>query len=285
MNSTVEVALRAFFALIALFIITRLSGKKQLAQLTLFQYIIGITIGDIASFIATDVESNLIHGYTSLLVFALIPFFIDFLSLKSKTIRDLFEGKSTVLIRKGKVLEENMRKEHITIDELLEQLRLKDAFRVADVEFAVLEGNGELSVLKKKEFQTPTAQDLGLTVKPEHDPQTIIMDGNILVTSLEQANLNMRWLNEQLEKAGVALDNVFLGQVDSAGQLYLDLYDDKLEPPASTEPKLTLATLKKCQADLELFALATNNQQSKKLYSKGAQKVAESIKQLAPYLN
>lgn len=282
--STFDVAIRAFFALIVLFIITRLSGKKQLAQLTFFQYIVGITIGDITAVIATDIESNLVHGYTSLLIFALIPFFIDFLSLKSKTIRDLFEGKSTVLIHKGKVLEKNMRKEHITADELLEQLRLKDAFRVADVEFAVLEGNGELSVMKKKESQPPTAQDLGLTIKPEHDPQTIIMDGNILIQEIEQGNFTMRWLREQLDKAGVALDNVFLGQVDSSGQLYLDLYDDKLELPASTEPKLALATLKKCQADLELFALATSNQQAKKSYSKCAQQIAKSIKQLSPYL-
>lgn len=284
MNGTVEVALRAFFALIALFIITRLQGKKQLAQLTFFEYIVGITIGDITAFIATDVEGNLLHGYASLLVFAVIPFLIDFLSLKSKTVRDLFEGKGTVLIRKGKILEDNMKKEHFSTDELLEQLRLKDAFRVADVEFAVLEANGELSVMKKKESQPPSASDLGLTIKPEHDSQTVIMDGNILLEPLAEAGLNMHWLRDELEKAGVALDNVFLGQVDSAGELYLDVYDDKLEMPAATEQKLTLASLRKCQADLELFALETTDIQTQKLYGKASQKLEQSIKHLSPYL-
>ncbi|MED0675770.1 MULTISPECIES: DUF421 domain-containing protein [Aneurinibacillus] len=284
MNDVIHIALRAFFALITLFIVTRLNGKKQLAQLTFFEYVLGISIGDMAAYVATDLENNLVHGYTSLLVFALIPFLVDYLSLKSKFVRDLFEGKGTVLIKNGKVLEENMKKERISTDELLEQLRLKGNFKIADVEFAMLETSGELSVMPKKEAQSVTLKDLNSVVDAEHEPETVIMDGNIILDALKASGHNIQWLNTELEKAGVTLDNVFIGQVDAQGQLYLDLYNDQLQIPEPSENQLLLATLKKCQAEFELFALETKSSESKKLYNKAAAKLQNAVEQLTPYL-
>ncbi|WP_242295885.1 DUF421 domain-containing protein, partial [Bacillus cereus group sp. BfR-BA-01516] len=105
---------------------------------------------------------------------AVVPFLTGILSLKNKTARDFFEGKSTVLIKDGKILEDNLKKEKYTSDELLELLRGKDAFSVADVEFAVLEPSGELNVLLKKDRQPLTAKDIGLKVANEKEPQTVI---------------------------------------------------------------------------------------------------------------
>ncbi|MFT9849687.1 DUF421 domain-containing protein [Aneurinibacillus sp. REN35] len=280
----VNIALRAFFALVTLFIITRLSGKKQLAQLTFFEYIVGITIGDITAFIATDLENNLLHGYTSLIVFAAIPFLIDYLSLKSKFVRDLFEGKGTILIKEGKVLEDNMKKEHISTDELLEQLRLKGAFKVADVEFAMLETNGQVSVLPKRQAQPATIKDLQLNLPNEEEPETVIMDGNILLDSLRASGHTEQWLHTELEKSGVTLDNVFIGQIDSQGQLYLDVYNDQLQMPTPSQNQLLLATLKKCQADFEMFALETKAPRAKQIYGKAAEKLQQTVDQVSPYL-
>lgn len=280
----VNIALRAFFALVTLFIITRLSGKKQLAQLTFFQYIVGITIGDITAFIATDLENNLLHGYTSLIVFASIPFLIDYLSLKSKFVRDLFEGKGTVLIKEGKVLEDNLKKEHISTDELLEQLRLKGTFKVADVEFAMLETNGQVSVLPKKQAQPATVKDLQLNLPNEEEPETVIMDGNILLDPLRASGRTEQWLHTELEKSGVTLDNVFIGQIDSQGQLYLDVYNDQLQMPTPSQNQLLLATLKKCQADFEMFALETKASKAKQIYGKAAEKLQQTVDQVSPYL-
>jgi uncharacterized membrane protein YcaP (DUF421 family) len=284
MNDVITVALRAFFALITLFIITRISGKRQLAQITFFEYILGITIGDIAAFVATDLEGNLVHGYTSLFVFAAIPLLVDYLTMKSKLIRDLFEGKGTVLIKKGKVLEDNLKKERMSADELLEQLRLKGTFNLADVEFAMLETNGQLSVLPKKQAQQVTVEDLQLNLPNESEPETIIMDGNIMLSPLRASGYTVQWLNTELEKTGVKLDNVFIGQVDSRGQLYLDLYDDKIQMPQPSQNQLLLASLKKCQADFELFALEAESPEAKKVYSKAAEKLQNTVQQLTPYL-
>jgi uncharacterized membrane protein YcaP (DUF421 family) len=284
MNDTLQVALRAFFALIVLFAITRVSGKKQLAQLTFFEYIVGITIGDITAFIATDIENNLIHGYTSLLIFAAIPLLIDYLSLKSKLVRDLVEGKGTPLIKNGKILEKNLKKESISADELLEQLRVKGYFKAADVEFAMLETNGEVSVLPKKDAAPATVKDLQLFLPQEHEPETIIMDGTILLDPLKASGKNVDWLHTELKKAGVKLENVFLGQVDSNGQFTFDLYNDQLQVPEPCETQLLLATLKKCQADFELFALESKTPEAKRIYGKAAEKLQSTVNQLTPYL-
>jgi uncharacterized membrane protein YcaP (DUF421 family) len=279
-----QMSIRALCALVVLFVITRIGGKKQLAQLTFFEYVVGITIGDIAAFVSTDVESNLVHGYTSLAIWGLVPLGIEFLSLKSKWVRDLFEGKGRVLVKNGKIMEDNLKKEHYSTDELLEQLRLKNAFKVADVEFAVLETNGDLSVLLKKDAMPATVSDLGLVVPSEREAQTVIMDGKIIDEGLATAGFNEKWLHTELEKIGVSLDNIYVAQVDTFGQLYVDLYDDKIKVPAPSAKKLTLSTLKKCQADIELFALASQSEKAKQIYTDAADKLQQTLERVTPYL-
>ncbi|WP_425387706.1 DUF421 domain-containing protein [Aneurinibacillus terranovensis] len=281
---TLLIALRALFALIAMFIITRLSGKKQLSQMTFFEYIVGITIGDIAAFLSTDLEANLVHGYASLIVWAFIPMLVDYFALKSRPIRNFFEGKGTVLIKNGKIMEDNLKKERYSTDELMESLRLKNAFNIADVEFASLETNGQLSVLLKKDAQPVTLKDLQITAAPEREPQTVIMDGNILEEPLATLGFNIEWLHTELDKIGVNLANVFLGEVDSYGQLYVDLYDDKIKVPQPVQKQLLLATLKKSQADIELFSLQTKSKSAKKMYEEASNKLEKMLNELKPFL-
>jgi uncharacterized membrane protein YcaP (DUF421 family) len=138
MPGWMEIAVRSVSLIVGLFIITKLLGKKQLSKLSFFEYIAGITIGDIAGTLSMDLELNLINGITSILIWSLFPLLISVISLKSKTFRDFVEGNSTVFIKNGKIMEDNLKKEKYTADELLEQLRKKNVFRVADVEFATL---------------------------------------------------------------------------------------------------------------------------------------------------
>jgi uncharacterized membrane protein YcaP (DUF421 family) len=282
--STLTVVIRAFVALVVLFVFMRIIGKKQLAQLTYFEYIVGIVVGDIAAYLSTDMENNLLHGYTSLLVWTFIPFLLSFLTLKSKWLRDIFEGKSTVLIKNGKVMEDNLKKVHFSTDELLSELRLKNAFQMADVEFASLETNGKLSVLLKKDAQPATVKDLSVKAAPVKESQAVIMDGEIMLEPLATIGLNTNWLQEELEKAGVTLENVFLGQVDAYGRLYLDLYDDQLTVPQPVDKQLVLASLKKCLADTELFALQTQSPKAKQMYDNMAKDLEEMVKELTPLL-
>ncbi|WP_439874535.1 DUF421 domain-containing protein [Bacillus mycoides] len=277
------VILRSVFILIILFAITKWLGKRQISQLSFFEYIAGMTIGDIAAQVSTGLDSKFFHGVFAILIFAVVPFFTGILSLKNKTARDFFEGKSTVLIKDGKILEDNLKKEKYTSDELLELLRGKDAFSVADVEFAVLEPSGELNVLLKKDRQPLTAKDIGLKVPNEKEPQTVIMDGNVLDEPLSSSGHNRAWLHAELEKLGVVIENVFLGQVDSYGQLTIDIYNDKLQMPSPQNKPLLLASLKKCHADLELFSLETKSKSASDMYSKNAKQI-EKILNRVTYL-
>lgn len=277
------VILRSVFILIILFAITKWLGKRQISQLSFFEYIAGMTIGDIAAQVSTGLDSKFFHGVFAILIFAVVPFFTGILSLKNKTARDFFEGKSTVLIKDGKILEDNLKKEKYTSDELLELLRGKDAFSVADVEFAVLEPSGELNVLLKKDRQPLTAKDIGLKVPNEKEPQTVIMDGNVLDEPLSSSGHNRAWLHAELEKLGVVIENVFLGQVDSYGQLTIDIYNDKLQMPSPQNKPLLFASLKKCHADLELFSLETKSKSASEMYSKNAKQI-ENILNKVTYL-
>ncbi|MGG3884701.1 DUF421 domain-containing protein [Brevibacillus panacihumi] len=283
MPDWLDIVIRSFVAFAYLFILTKIIGKRQIRQITYIEYIVGISIGSIAAFMATEIDGPIYHSLIALTIFALFPVLLEWLSLKSKKVRNIVQGNATILIKDGKILEDNLKSERMTTEELLEHLRMKDVFRVADVEFALMEASGDLSVLLKSQHQPVTPQHLGLKVSPAEEPQTVIMDGVILDEPLANNGLNRNWVRAELEKAGVALENVFLGQVDKGGQLYLDLYDDKLKVAQPIEMKLTFATLKKCQADLELYALGTQDQRVKRTYqgdSQELQKVIDTVKPL-----
>lgn len=278
------IVFRSILFILLLFFTTKILGKKQISELSFFEYIAGITIGSIAGEVVTGLESNIYHGVLAMLIFGGVTLLVDILSLKSKTFRDVVEGKGTVIIKDGKILEENLKKEKYTIDEISALLRQKDIFRIADVEFAVLETRGNLSAMLKKENRPITPHDLQMKVPSEKEPQTVIMDGRILDESLRSAGKSRRWLQMELEKLGATLDNVFVGQVDSYGEMTVDLYDDKIQVPSPTQRPLLLAMLKKSQADLELFALSTEDENARMMYQKNAGKLQHVINKLSPYL-
>ncbi|GEC89031.1 MULTISPECIES: DUF421 domain-containing protein [Brevibacillus] len=284
MPDWINITLRAVGAVAYLFLLTKIIGKRQIKQLTYIEYIVGISIGSIAAFMATEMDGPIYHSLIAMGVFALFPVLMEWLSLKSKFLRDLFEGKATVLIKEGKILEDNLKKERLTAEDLMEHLRVKNVFRVADVEFALMETSGEVSVLLKSESQPVTPKHLELTVAPSEENQIVILDGVIMDEPLATAGLNRRWVRTELQKAGVALENVFLGQVDKGGELYLDLYDDKLMVPGAQAMKLAFATLKKCQADLELYALSTKNEQMKRTYQTDSEQLQQIIDQVKPFM-
>lgn len=285
MPSWIDIIIRSFIFLALLFFMTKILGKKQISELSFFEYVSGITIGSIAGEAITGLEKNMFQGMIAIIIFSLATLLADILALKSKSFRDLIEGRGTVFIKDGKVLEENLKKEKYSIDELSALLRQKDIYRVADVEFAVLEPRGTLSALLKKENRPLTPKDIKMKVPNEKEPQTVIMDGSILEEALRSTGKSRGWLETELEKLELTLDNVFIGQVDSYGELTVDIYDDKLQVPSPTQRPLLLATLKKTQADLEIFSLETQDEKSKAMYKKNAKLLQETIDKLTPYLS
>ncbi|MBW8351257.1 DUF421 domain-containing protein [Bacillus sp. IITD106] len=275
--SWLEIIIRSTILVIVLFLLTKFLGKKQLSHLSFFEYVAGITIGSIAAEISTGLERNFMNGIYSLLVWTAIPFIAGLIAIKSKKARNFIEGTSTVVIKDGKIQEENLTKEQYSVDELMQLLRKKNAFQVADVELAVLEANGDLNVLLKKEKQPITPSDLQLDVAPEKVPQTVILEGEIMDAALAASGLTRAWLELELEKLNVAIDNVYVGQVDSFGQLTVDIYDDKIQIPEPKPKQTLLSALKKCQADLESYSLQTDSEEAKQMYKRNAKKMEQII--------
>lgn len=215
----------AFFLLLAL---TRIMGKKQMSQLTFFDYIVGITIGSIAATMSVDKNIRISNGVISLIIWGSLPILLGYIGLKSRTILHLTDGTPSIIIKNGQVLEQEMKKNQLSIDELMMLLREKGVFKLDDIEMAVFETNGELSILKKTDADFITPSILGLKVKKEGAPTILIVDGHILLENLNALKLDKQWLLKEIKKQGAYDEkDVFLAQIDANKQLFVDLFRDK----------------------------------------------------------
>ncbi|MFC6651115.1 DUF421 domain-containing protein [Paenibacillus rhizoplanae] len=284
MPEVLEIVVRTLFAVVVLFFLTKILGKRQASQLSFFEYITGITIGSIAAYISLDTDKTWHLGLIALGVWVGCSLLIEFLQIKSKKARDFIDFKATVLIKDGKILEENMKKERVSTDELLEELRKKDVFKLADVEFAIMESDGAINVLQKRENMPLTPKDLGIKVAPEKETLAVIMDGEIMDEPLDTLNLSRKWLQTELEKLNLTVKEVFLGQVDSYGELTVDLYADNVKVPQPQDKPQLYALLKKCEADLELFGLSTKNKAAKQMYGNCSEQLQELLQKLKPFI-
>ena len=284
---TLQIALRSLSAVFILFILTRILGKKQISQLTMFEYILGITLGELAGFLSTDLEANYLHGLVALLIWFTVPFMFEHLTLRSRKLRLWLEGSATVFIENGKILEKNLHKERFTPDELMEELHKKDVFDINEVEYAVLETSGDLNVMLKKKFQTFTPSMLSMEVGRELAPNVVVMEGKMLAEGLRRAGRSEEWVLAELKQRGCALKEIYLAQVDDSGQFYIDLYDDKrkLEKMQkhvrqTTDRDLLQAELLKCQASLELYSLSIQSDEEKKTYARCANDLRKALNRL-----
>lgn len=272
----------AMFILIAA--IARVLGKRNITRIPPYKFMSYFAITIIAALISVNVIREIAPGLIALGIWSVFPVVLDYLSIKSKWVHDLVNGKETVLIKHGKIMEESLQQTRLTAEELLRELRSKNAFNLADVEFAVMETTGEINVFLKSDKKPVTAHDLGIKTAPQAEPQTIILDGTVLNESLASLGLNKEWLRIQLENMGVSLENVFLGQVDSSGDLYIDLFDYSIELPQPKVKEMVYANMEKAQASLVTFSLETEDKKAKEMYEKNAKKLKELMDKLKPYL-
>ena len=284
MVNGITMIIRASIIFFLTLFLVRLLGKSNPLKAAAFKFVTYIVIAIIAALISVGIITNLVFGVIALGVWTLFTIAIDYLAIKSKKFHDLINGKETILIKDGKVMEENLLKERLTGEELLRELRFKSVFNLADVEFAVMESTGDINVLLRAEKKPVTAYDLQKKVNPSSEPQIVILDGNIMDEGLTSRGLNRQWLNTELEKLEVILENVFIGQIDSSGDLYVDLFDDSVQVQVPKVKELLYANLQKCQADFMSFSLETEDKKAKAMFEKDADKLMKVIKKLEPYL-
>lgn len=284
MDSWLIILFNSIILFFLTFVITKYIKKKTLSRSTPFDLISYLVIAIIISLTSLNIINNIYFGLITLAVWVLLPIIFDYASMKSKYIYNIMHGKERVLVKNGKIMEDNLSKERITGQEFLEVMRSKKVFNLADVEFALMETTGDINVSLKADKKPITPHDLGQQVASKAEPQTVILDGNILNEGLTNAGLNHGWLKTQLEIKGVALENVFLGQVDSSGDLYVDLFDDMIQVPKTQVKEMLYATIQKTQADLMSFSLDCDNEDAKNMYSQNAKKLEYILGKLKPYL-
>lgn len=206
-----------------LLFLTRILGKKQMSQLTFFNYITGITIGSISANIIYEPDMFFAGKIIGLTWWCMLTGLAGYLGLKSKKIRHILDGEPAILINKGQIIKEELRKTRVNIDGLLMMLRKQGIFSVTEVEYAILEHNGELSVMKKQQKQQVTKEDMNIAVSYiNHIPLEVITDGRLISENLTKLNLNKQWLEDQLKKQGINhIDEVFYAEVQDNNSLII----------------------------------------------------------------
>ncbi|MCQ6274883.1 DUF421 domain-containing protein [Bacillus sp. V3B] len=187
----------------ALFIVVKLLGKNQLSQITPFDFISALVMGELVGSAIFDQKAGILQILFAIAVWGSLIFFTELLTQKFRSMRYLFEGRPVMIINQGKLDWKAMKKNQIDVDQLQELLRFKDVFSLQDVEYAILENNGGVSVLRKSEVDQPTCRDLKIKGEKRTVPLTIISDGEVLANNLKKAGVNEDWLYKQLKIKGV----------------------------------------------------------------------------------
>lgn len=216
-----EVIIRCIIAMTTLFFMTKLLGKKQVSELSLFDYVVGISIGNFASEMAINLEAEFFNSMLAIIVFGILAYFISILTIKSLKLRKFFVGTPTVLMENSKLIYKNMKKSMIDVNDLLSQAREMGYFDLSEIEFAILEANGKISFLPKGEYKNITVKDMKLKIEKQGLCANVIIDGNIMDDNLINIGKDTEWLLHELKCKGKKVHDILLATVDINDKLTL----------------------------------------------------------------
>ena len=213
-------------------ILSKLIGIKIISQMNFFDFIMGVSVGSMIAKIIIDKDHVVFSGIIALIIFAVLTIATSYLNLKSYSARRLINAKTLILVENGRIIDKNMRRVRITINELMMKLREKDIFNLEDVQFAIMERDGQLSVLVKANKKPVTPYDMDLKVKSHSLLNDIIIDGKIIDKNLEIAGIDKKWLQSELKKKSINnIEEVFYAGVDKNKKLTISKkYPDDFKP-------------------------------------------------------
>jgi uncharacterized membrane protein YcaP (DUF421 family) len=227
----IELLLRVVIAFAALFIVARVSGRKEISQMTFFNFISAITLGTIGGSLVTSNAFSVRNGLLALGGWLVLTLVFGYIDIKSKSARKVLEGEPIIVIKQGKIMEKALGRTRLDVDALLVHLREKNVFSVKDVEYAIFETDGKLSVMKKQDQQSATKKDLNIPNKNYIYPQStgVISDGKVIENNLKRLNLEEDWLQDQLKQNGIdSIEDVFYAEVQKDGSLFIDYRNDNM---------------------------------------------------------
>ena len=233
MSDFLNICFRTILVLIILFFITKMMGKKQISELNFFDYVVGITIGSIAADISLDIEKNIIAGIAALFIYGFISYIISFVSIKSICARRFFIGVPTVLVEKGKIIESGLKKSKIDVNDLLMVARENGYFNLDEIDYSLMEVNGNISFLPKEKEKPVTKRDMKIKCSNEGLTVNAIIDSKYMVNNMKAINKDKEWLDHELKVNGYDnYDNILLATIDN--NYKVTIYEKNVKPDKNT---------------------------------------------------
>lgn len=233
MSNFLNICIRTILVLIILFFITKMMGKKQISELNFFDYVVGITIGSIAADISLDIEKDMLAGIAALFIYGFISYIISFVSIKSILARRFFIGVPTVLVEKGKIIESGLKKSKIDVNDLLMEARENGYFNLDEIDYALMEVNGNISFLPKEKEKPVTKKDMKIKCSNEGLTVNAIIDSKYMVNNMKAINKDKEWLDHELKVNGYDnYDNILLATIDN--NYKVTIYEKNVKPDKNT---------------------------------------------------
>jgi uncharacterized membrane protein YcaP (DUF421 family) len=218
-----QFVIRVIVLYLLVMVALRLMGKREIGQLSVFDFVISVMIAELSTLPMEDTAVPLYRSIISISLLVILQLVVAFAQLKSHRFRHWVDGEPSVLVKNGNIQDDEMKRIRYTMHDLLTQLREKGVMNIADVEFAILETSGKLSVFPKAQSRPVTPRDLSQPVQAEKMPLPLIIDGTPVKKTLATIQRTEGWLREEVEKHGYgAIENVFYAEIDQEGQIYLD---------------------------------------------------------------
>ena len=233
MNECLNIGVRTIIIAIIIFFLTKLLGKKQISQLSFFDYIVGITIGSTVADIALDIEKNFIGGIVSLSIFVMIDYFISMITMKNITARRFLIGVPTILVENGKIIESGLKKCKLDVNELLAEARIQGYFDLDEIDYALMEINGAISFLPKENEKPVSKKDMN--VKLDKGGLTVngIIDGVYMENNMKAIGKDKEWLDHELKVQGYKdYDDILLATIDT--NYKINVYKKGIKPDKNT---------------------------------------------------
>lgn len=203
-------------SIVILFLLTKIMGQREMSQLSIFDYIVSITIGSIAAEMATSLENNFMEPLIAMIVYAVVTLVIALINNRFVKLRPIFSGRTLILYDNGTLFKENFKKAKIDLNEFFVQCRTNGFFNLSDIKTALLEENGKISFLPLSEKRPANPSDFNIKLEEENIITNIILDGKVMEKNLSEIGRDKIWLSEELQKQGVTkMDNIFLATYKS----------------------------------------------------------------------
>lgn len=198
-----DIFIELILGFIALFIITKVLGKTQITQITTFDFISALVLGELVGNAIFDHEVGIFNILYAVFIWGILIFVLEMITQKFSKTRGFLEGSPTIIIRQGQILRESLKKSKLDVNQLQHLIRSKGVFSIRELEYAILETDGTVSILKKAAYETPTKRDLQLNLEQVNIPITLISDGKVINDNLTEAGFNTTWLEEQLRQQNI----------------------------------------------------------------------------------